>query len=151
MDLRDLIDRPRPTEDLVGVIIGYGGIQGDSFPSGHALHTMLFYGFLVYLSRDLMKPGPSRTAVWLAVALYVPVAGLWLVYDGRHWTSDVLGGYAYGAFYLLITILSYRWYLSWSERLIHLSARTRNRMFSKLVRRVVWAITEKPDVTAKSS
>ena len=43
--LRDLIDRPRPTQDLVGVVYGFGGTQGDSFPSGHALHVILFYGY----------------------------------------------------------------------------------------------------------
>ena len=33
--------------------------------------------------------------------------GPWLIYDGRHWAIDVLGGYAYGAFYLLALVVGY--------------------------------------------
>lgn len=116
--LRDLIGRPRPTPDLVGVIIGYGGVQGDSFPSGHSLHTMLFYGYLLYLSRKLMRPGFLRTGLWTLIGAYIPIAGLWLLYDGRHWASDVLGGYVYGTFYLMLVIAGYRGYLAWQRRYI---------------------------------
>jgi len=114
--LRDIIDRPRPTQDLVGVVIGYGGIQGDSFPSGHALHITLFYGYVAYLLRDFMKASPLRTALWTAMGIYSILGGVWLIYAGRHWFSDVIGGYVYGAFYLTLLILVYRWYVPWSQR-----------------------------------
>ena len=113
--LRDLIDRPRPTPDLVGVVIGYGGVQGDSFPSGHSLHAILFYGYIIYLVKGALKPGPLRNALWIAMGLYIPIAGVWLIYDGRHWFSDVAGGYVYGTFYLVLLIAAYRRYLVWSQ------------------------------------
>ena len=99
--LKELIARPRPTADLVDVAIGFGGIQGYGFPSGHALHAVLFYGFLLYLTRmHVRRPTLVRTAFALGVA-YILATGPWLIYDGRHWLIDVLGGYAYGMFYLL--------------------------------------------------
>ena len=105
--IKELIARPRPTADLVEVVIGYGGIQGSGFPSGHAVHAVLFYGFLLFLAR-LYIPNAAlvRTIFALGVA-YILATGPWLIYDGRHWLIDVLGGYSYGAFYLLALTAAY--------------------------------------------
>ena len=48
--IKEAIARPRPTEDLVDVTIGWGGLQGFGFPSGHAVHAVVFYGLLLYLA-----------------------------------------------------------------------------------------------------
>lgn len=106
--LRYFIGHPRPTPDLVEVL---GGPQGAGFPSGHALHVVLFYGFLLYLAE---RHALSRWLVWtlrFLFVLYVLATGVWLIHDGRHWLTDVLGGYAYGAFYLLVLIAGHRWAL----------------------------------------
>ena len=107
--LRELIGRPRPTADLVDVLIGYGRAQGDSFPSGHALHVVLFYGFLIYLVALYISNRSLIRAIWALATVYILFSGLWLVYDGRHWFVDVVGGYVYGGFYLLVLIAAYRW------------------------------------------
>ena len=105
--IKELIGRPRPTADMVEVVVGYGGIQGSGFPSGHAVHVVLFYGFLLLLAR-LYIPNPAlvRTIFALGVA-YMLATGPLLIYDGRHWLVDVLGGYSYGAFYLLALTYAY--------------------------------------------
>ncbi len=106
--LKELIARPRPTADLVEVAVGFGGIQGYGFPSGHALHAVLFYGFLLYLARlHVSNPTLLRTAFALGLA-YILVTGSWLIYDGRHWLVDVIGGNAYGAFYLTALVAVYK-------------------------------------------
>ena len=105
--IKEAIARPRPTADLVDVTIGWGGIQGSGFPSGHAVHAVVFYGFLLYLA---WRYAPSRAmarAIAAAVVCYVLMTGPWLLYDGRHWLLDVLGGYAYGATYLLALVALY--------------------------------------------
>jgi membrane-associated phospholipid phosphatase len=107
--LRELIGRPRPTADLVDVLLGYGGAQGPGFPSGHALHVVLFYGFLIYLATLYISKRSLIRAIWALGTVYILVSGLWLVYDGRHWFTDVIGGYVYGGFYLLVLIAAYRW------------------------------------------
>ena len=105
--LKEAIGRPRPTADLVDVTIGWGGVQGAGFPSGHAVHALLFYGFLFYLAQRYVPRRPVVRAIAVAVVGYVLVSGPWLLYDGRHWLLDVLGGYAYGALYLLALIAAY--------------------------------------------
>ena len=107
--LREIIGRPRPTADLVDVLIGYGGVQGNSFPSGHALHALLFYGLLMYLAARYIPNRPQVGVIWALGTVYILVSGLWLIYDGRHWFTDVMGGYMYGAFYLLVLIAAYKW------------------------------------------
>jgi len=107
--LREFIGRPRPNEDMVNVLTGYGGAQGSSFPSGHALHVILFYGFLAYLASKYISNRHFVVATWALVILYTLISGLWLIYDGRHWFLDVLGGYIYGLFYLLVLISCYKW------------------------------------------
>lgn len=109
--IKELIARPRPMPDLVDVAVGWGGIQGSGFPSGHALHVILFYGFLLYLAR-LYIPNPALFKAALVVGVaHILATGPWLIYDGRHWAIDVLGGYAYGAFYLLALTAGYNWVL----------------------------------------
>ena len=109
--VKELIARPRPTADLVDVVVGWGGIQGSSFPSGHAVHAALFYGFLLYLAR-LYVPNAAlvKAATAMGVA-YILATGPWLISAGRHWLIDVIGGYAYRAFYLLAMIACYNWVL----------------------------------------
>jgi undecaprenyl-diphosphatase len=107
--LREIIGRPRPTADLVDVLIGYGGVQGNSFPSGHALHALLFYGLLMYLAARYIPNRPQVGVIWALGTVYILVSGLWLIYDGRHWFTDVMGGYMYGALYLLVLIAAYKW------------------------------------------
>lgn len=104
--LRDLIGRPRPTMDMVEVI---GGPQGFSFPSGHALHTLYFYGFLLYIATMFFSNRRLLGTMIVAGAIYLFFSGLWLIYDGRHWFIDVIGGYIYGAFYLSLWIAAYHW------------------------------------------
>ena len=105
--IKEAIARPRPPADLVDVTIGWGGIQGSGFPSGHALHAVLFYGFLLYLSWRYVPRRPMVAAIAVAVVGYVLATGPWLLYDGRHWLLDVVGGYAYGSVYLLALIWAY--------------------------------------------
>ena len=108
MFLKEFIGRPRPTDELIDVVIGYGGIQGSSFPSGHGVHIVLFYGFLLYLARREIKNCTIFTMLLLSGICYMLLSGVWLIYDGRHWLTDVLGGYSYGAFYLLVLVSIYR-------------------------------------------
>ena len=112
--VRDLFDRPRPVEEgLVNVI---GGPQGASYPSGHGFMVVLLYGFLLYL---LTRYSSSKRAIYGVSALlllYIPFAGLWLIHHGRHWPSDVFGGYLYGALVLVIWIRLHKIAGAWEER-----------------------------------
>ena len=86
------IGRLRP-EDQVHLV----PVKSLSFPSGHAANSMI-----VFLSLALVVPGPrwKRLAVPLALAVTAAV-GLTRPMLGVHWPSDVIGGWAFGAAWVL--------------------------------------------------
>ena len=96
--LKDLIDRPRPTADLVELRAGY---SSPSFPAGHVMSPAVLYGFLVYLAVVLKLPLVARVAVLGWSAFVLALTGPANVYVGVHWPSDVVGGYAWGAVLVL--------------------------------------------------
>ena len=111
--LRAVYGRPRPDEVLVNVI---GGPAGKSFPSGHAVLVVLLYGFLLYL---LMQHSRSKRLIYAAkvlLVLYIPYTGLYIIHTGRHWASDVVGGYLYGLLYLVIAIKLFHLGRAWEAR-----------------------------------
>ena len=96
--LKDLVDRPRPTADLVELRAGF---SSPSFPSGHVMSPSLLYGFLIYLAIALKLPVAVRAALVGWSAFVLVLVGPANVYLGVHWPSDVVGGYAWGAVLLL--------------------------------------------------
>jgi len=108
--LREVFARPRPTEDLIKI---YTEPTDFSFPSGTAMHLVMFCGFLIYLCGTLLKPSWIRTILQFMLGLWIPIMGTWLVYRGVHWPSDVLGGFVYGAFFLWMIIWGFKKYTTW--------------------------------------
>jgi len=96
--LKDLVDRPRPTPDLVELRAGF---SSPSFPAGHVMSPTVLYGFLVYLAVVLRLPVAVRVAVVGWSAFLLALAGPANVYVGVHWPSDVVGGYVWGAVLVL--------------------------------------------------
>ncbi|GGZ97630.1 hypothetical protein GCM10010389_41060 [Streptomyces echinoruber] len=68
---------------------------GDMFPSGHTANSVVVWGTLAYLAPR------RRGAAGSLAALAALVVGLTTVYQGYHWFSDALGGWAAGALVLL--------------------------------------------------
>jgi membrane-associated phospholipid phosphatase len=104
----DYVVRPRPSANLIRVDVP---LKYNSFPSGHACHMMLFYGFLLFLS--FTKPVRQWRYRWVLIPLQVfavlniLLMGYSRVYEGEHWISDVLGGYLSGALWLALFIFLY--------------------------------------------
>jgi undecaprenyl-diphosphatase len=83
------------------------GIGGHSFPSGHTLFYVTFFGFLAYLAYAQLKPGRVRTAVLWATGLLILLVGPSRIWMGHHWASDVLASYALGLSLLVVLV---QWY-----------------------------------------
>jgi membrane-associated phospholipid phosphatase len=96
--LKDWIDRPRPTADLVELRAGY---SSSSFPAGHVMSPTVLYGFLLYLAVTLKPSIPARLAIVGWSAFVLALTGPANIYVGVHWPSDVLGGYVWGAVLVL--------------------------------------------------
>ncbi|MGB3612558.1 MAG: phosphatase PAP2 family protein [Elainellaceae cyanobacterium] len=71
-----------------------------SFPSGHALGSMVLYGLLAYLVAH-RYPKVSGL-VYGAAAMLIGAIGLSRLYLGMHWPTDVLAGYAVGFLWLTV-------------------------------------------------
>jgi len=108
--IREVVSRPRPTGELVTI---YREPTDFSFPSGTAMHVLMFCGALIYFSGRVMRPGCLRTTLRILLGLWIPIMGIWVIYRGVHWPSDVLGGYVYGVFFLWAIIWVYQKYTRW--------------------------------------
>jgi membrane-associated phospholipid phosphatase len=77
----------------------------DSFPSGHAMISVVGYGMLVYLTAILYSKKENQIvpALTLAAAMVlIVIIGFSRIYMGTHYFSDVMGGYAAGLFWLSV-------------------------------------------------
>jgi undecaprenyl-diphosphatase len=107
-----IIARPRPSSPLIHVYIPE---PIPTYPSGHVIFAVVYYGFLLYLS--LSKPVSQWRYRWILIpfqvyaALNILLIGFSRVYEGSHWLTDVLGGYLFGALFLALLIFLYRWTL----------------------------------------
>ncbi|SKB47091.1 phosphatase PAP2 family protein [Daejeonella lutea] len=101
--LKILIDRPRPTDDLVLII---EKAKHQSFPSGHVLFYVSFFGFLIILMYHLKDINKSlRICVMAFCAFMIFTVPVSRIYLGAHWFTDVLGGALLGI--LILFGLSY--------------------------------------------
>jgi undecaprenyl-diphosphatase len=90
--VKPLVGRPRPP-----AAIWIGHYTGAAFPSGHATQSAAFYAMLaIVLGAGLSARG--RAILWSAAALVVLIVGASRIYLAAHWLTDVLAGYALGAF-----------------------------------------------------
>lgn len=106
--LKELIHRARPFPmpiDSNGFLLE---VNQYSFPSGHVLFFVVFFGLFAYLAW-LNFTSYTRILVVLACAALIILIGPSRVFLGAHWASDVLGGYMIGTMWLIILIFSYRW------------------------------------------
>lgn len=75
-----------------------------SFPSGHAMLSLCFYGALAALVNARLASRPARLSLWLGATLLILLIGISRVYLGVHYPSDVLAGYA-GALVWIMAIM----------------------------------------------
>jgi membrane-associated phospholipid phosphatase len=79
-----------------------------SFPSGHAMGSMIGYGFLAYATVLTGKRiGWHKRMIFSLAALLTLLIGVSRVYIGVHFPSDVLGGWAAGLAWLAVCITGY--------------------------------------------
>ena len=100
-----LVSRPRPTTQFVSI---FQHATGQSFPSGHVMSYVAFWGLLFSLGLILFRRDRWwHYALLIIPALFVVLVGPSRIYLGDHWASDVLGGYLFGGLLLGIALWVY--------------------------------------------
>jgi undecaprenyl-diphosphatase len=99
--LKDLVGRVRP---VVAHPVAHGA--GNSFPSGHALGSIVCYGALLVVFLPAV-PRRARRAVTIAVGALVAAIGVSRIMLGVHYLSDVVGAWALGVAWLGITAYAF--------------------------------------------
>lgn len=104
--IKSFVSRPRPDPALINQN-NYLDLSF-SYPSGHVMFFMGFYGFLLFLTYiKLRKKLPGKLLIVLFTMLIVFI-GVSRIYLGMHWFSDVLGSYLLGSIWLLVITHLYR-------------------------------------------
>lgn len=97
--LKELFDRPRPAPvawdlQVFGRPVDFPA--SPSFPSGHAVTSVIVFGTLAYLVVRLEPTVRMRRLTLTAAALLIFLIGLSRIYLGVHYPSDVLAGFLAG-------------------------------------------------------
>jgi len=105
--LKELVQRSRPfpvAENASGFI---QSIDQYSYPSGHVLFFVVFFGFFAYLAWIHFAQCVRMIVIAICGTLIVLI-GPSRIFLGAHWASDVLGSYIIGAIWLFVLIVAYR-------------------------------------------
>ena len=96
--LKQILQRSRPIEHRIIDENGY------SLPSGHAMVSMAFYGFLIYLIYKNVKKTYLKILLTTLLSVLIISIGISRVYLGVHYASDVIAGFLVAISYLVIYI-----------------------------------------------
>jgi undecaprenyl-diphosphatase len=105
MLVKILIHRPRPTLENARILLQFAQ---PGFPSGHVVHYVVFFGFLLtvmIVNKDI--PSLWRIVVGIVCTFLIFTVSISRIYLGAHWATDVLGGYLFGLAYLGIILKYY--------------------------------------------
>ena len=92
--LKRIVERPRPEGFRIVEELGF------SFPSGHSMVSMAFYGFFIYL---IYKKVKNKYTKWISISLItilILLIGISRIYLGVHYASDVIAGFLLSIAYL---------------------------------------------------
>ncbi|MBC7948211.1 MAG: phosphatase PAP2 family protein [Chitinophagaceae bacterium] len=110
--LKFIFNRPRPLIPLLEPV------KGLSFPSGHAMMSMSFYGLLIFLVwENINNKFWKWTFTWLLFA-FILLIGFTRIYLRLHYFSDVIAGFSVGIIWLSISIYAMRRIERYSRRKI---------------------------------
>lgn len=97
--LKRFIDRARPGIEHLVVV------KTLSYPSGHAMSAMAFYGFLIYLVYRIRMNSILKWSLYFFLVLLIFSIGISRIYLGVHFPSDIAGGFIAGLIWVVFCVL----------------------------------------------
>jgi len=101
--LKQLFQRKRPLSPLLKAA------KGLSFPSGHAIMAVTFYGLLIYILQHSITTDWLKWFVTILVIVLIVLIGFSRVYLRVHYASDVAAGFIIGLLWLLLSLTVLKW------------------------------------------
>ena len=98
--LKRVIERPRP--DIVDQFSTF------SFPSGHAVHGLLFLLTIAYVVNRMFTSKRASRIVWITAILLTLFIGLSRIAEARHFASDVIAGWSLGYSWFILCLWWYK-------------------------------------------
>lgn len=99
--LKNTIGRERPdAEHLVEV-------NSLSFPSGHAMISMILYFMIAYLVISFLQKRGNRWLTGILAGIMILLMGISRIVLGVHYPTDVLAGYTFGFIWVFLCIILY--------------------------------------------
>ena len=110
LGIKIAVNRPRPTDNIVKILVK---TTEKSFPSGHVLFYVVFFGFLTLLMSEIKTiPKLVKYPVSVISLLLIFTIPYSRIYLGAHWFTDVAAGFLLGLICLYGLSI---WYLSKPE------------------------------------
>lgn len=105
--LKKVVNRHRPTRDLVKV--ANPDLDGGtlSFTAGHVQAYVSVLGFLSYLILNQERRAGWQNALLGVFSFLIALIGPSRLYEGAHWFTDILGGYLFGFIWLIVAVRLY--------------------------------------------
>ena len=96
--IKIIVHRQRPLDALISE-------ASFSFPSGHALMALVFFGALIYLFGHHVKSVKGKRLLTVLATLLILIISFSRIILNAHWFSDTLGSLALGTFLLTLFAL----------------------------------------------
>ena len=94
--LKLIFGRPRP--NILRLITE----SGYSFPSGHGMMSIIYYGFIIYLIWQKDYKLKWKILLIIPLVLLILLVGISRIYLGVHYASDILAAFMIGIVYLIV-------------------------------------------------
>ncbi|MGE7882283.1 phosphatase PAP2 family protein [Bacillus sp. NPDC094077] len=100
--IKEIVKRDRPSLNEALDALGY------SFPSGHAMLSIMTFGFLAYIIAANLKSVAGKCGITMLLGILIIWIGLSRVILNVHYPTDILAGYCVGGILLIIAIYCHR-------------------------------------------
>ncbi|HUQ64962.1 MAG TPA: phosphatase PAP2 family protein [Flavitalea sp.] len=97
--LKQYFSRVRPDDPVFKAAMGF------SFPSGHAMSAMTFYGLIIYLVWKNVENVTFKWILTFLLIIFIHLIGFSRIYLRVHYASDVIGGFSLGLIWVVLSLL----------------------------------------------